>query len=55
VDGRSRRGLLVGCIHGTNWPDLLPGRIDNGSIRLRNDDILALERLMPVSTPLTIA
>ena len=46
-------GGFVG-IHGTNRPDLLPGRISHGCIRLTNDDILALERLMPVGTPLTI-
>jgi len=46
-------GGFVG-IHGTNRPDLLPGRVSHGCIRLRNDDILALERLMPVGTPLTI-
>ncbi|MGH3035563.1 MAG: L,D-transpeptidase [Gaiellaceae bacterium] len=46
-------GGFVG-IHGTNRPDLLPGRISHGCIRLRNDDILALEGLMPVGTPLTI-
>ena len=46
-------GGFVG-IHGTNRPDLLPGRVSHGCIRLRNNDILALERLMPVGTPLTI-
>jgi hypothetical protein len=46
-------GGFVG-IHGTNRPDLLPGRVSHGCIRLRNDDIMALERLMPVGTPLTI-
>jgi hypothetical protein len=46
-------GGFVG-IHGTNRPDLLPGRVSHGCIRLANDDILALERLMPVGTPLTI-
>lgn len=46
-------GGFVG-IHGTNRPDLLPGRISHGCIRLRNTDIMALERLMPVGTPLTI-
>lgn len=46
-------GGFVG-IHGTNRPDLLPGRVSHGCIRLRNDDVLALERLMPVGTPLTI-
>jgi hypothetical protein len=46
-------GGYVG-IHGTNRPDLLPGRVSHGCIRLRNADILHLERLMPVGTPLTI-
>jgi hypothetical protein len=46
-------GGFVG-IHGTNRPDLLPGRVSHGCIRMRNDDIMALERLMPVGTPLTI-
>ena len=46
-------GGFVG-IHGTDRPDLLPGRVSHGCIRLRNEDILALARLMPVGTPLTI-
>jgi hypothetical protein len=46
-------GGFVG-IHGTNRPDLLPGRVSHGCIRLKNVDVLALERLMPVGTPLTI-
>jgi hypothetical protein len=46
-------GGFVG-IHGTNRPDLLPGRVSHGCIRLRNEDILRLARLMPVGTPLTI-
>jgi hypothetical protein len=46
-------GGFVG-IHGTNEPRLLPGRISHGCIRFRNADILALSRLMPVGTPLTI-
>jgi lipoprotein-anchoring transpeptidase ErfK/SrfK len=46
-------GGFVG-IHGTNRPDLLPGRVSHGCIRLRNRDILRLSRLMPVGTPLTI-
>ena len=46
-------GGFVG-IHGTNRPNLLPGRVSHGCIRLRNSDILKLERLMPVGTPLTI-
>jgi L,D-transpeptidase catalytic domain len=46
-------GGFIG-IHGTNAPALIPGRVSHGCIRLRNDDILALSRLMPVGTPLTI-
>jgi hypothetical protein len=46
-------GGFVG-IHGTNQPELLPGRVSHGCIRLRNDDILRLGRLMPVGTPITI-
>jgi lipoprotein-anchoring transpeptidase ErfK/SrfK len=41
-------------IHGTNAPELIPGRISHGCIRLRNEDILRLSRLMPVGTPVTI-
>jgi lipoprotein-anchoring transpeptidase ErfK/SrfK len=46
-------GGFVG-IHGTDRPDLLPGQVSHGCIRMRNDDILTLGRLMPVGTPLTI-
>lgn len=46
-------GGFVG-IHGTNRPDLLPGLVSHGCIRLRNEDVLALGRLMPVGTPLTV-
>jgi hypothetical protein len=46
-------GGFVG-IHGTDKPQLIPGRVSHGCIRMRNRDILALARLMPVGTPLTI-
>ena len=46
-------GGFVG-IHGTDRPDLLPGRVSHGCIRLRNADILRLARLMPVGTPVTV-
>jgi len=46
-------GGFVG-IHGTNEPELIPGAISHGCIRLRNADILRLSRLMPVGTPLTV-
>ena len=41
-------------IHGTNAPELIPGRVSHGCVRLRNADIVELSRLMPVGTPLTI-
>jgi lipoprotein-anchoring transpeptidase ErfK/SrfK len=46
-------GGFVG-IHGTDRPELLPGQVSHGCIRMRNEDILTLGRLMPVGTPLTI-
>ena len=46
-------GGFIG-IHGTNRPDLLPGRVSHGCIRMRNADILRLARLMPVGTPVTV-
>jgi lipoprotein-anchoring transpeptidase ErfK/SrfK len=46
-------GGIVG-VHGTSLPGLIPGRISHGCVRVRNGDILALEKLMPVGTPLTI-
>jgi lipoprotein-anchoring transpeptidase ErfK/SrfK len=46
-------GGFVG-IHGTNQPELLPGRVSHGCIRMRNEDILELGQLMPIGTPVTI-
>jgi hypothetical protein len=46
-------GGYVG-IHGTDRPDLIPGRISHGCVRMRNADILRLARLMPVGTPIRI-
>ena len=46
-------GGFVG-IHGTDRPDLVPGRVSHGCIRFRNADVLALARRMPVGTPITI-
>ncbi len=46
-------GGLVG-VHGTSLPGLIPGRISHGCVRMRNADILKLEKLMPVGTPLTV-
>jgi lipoprotein-anchoring transpeptidase ErfK/SrfK len=46
-------GGFVG-IHGTDRPDLVPGRVSHGCIRLRNADILRLARRMPVGTPIVV-
>jgi lipoprotein-anchoring transpeptidase ErfK/SrfK len=46
-------GGYVG-IHGTDRPELIPGRISHGCIRMRNADIRRLARLMPLGTPMTI-
>ena len=46
-------GGVVG-IHGTNEPQLIPGHPSHGCIRMRNQDILRLGKLMPVGTPVTI-
>ena len=42
-------------IHGTNEPQLIPGRISHGCIRIPNGNIVALAKLMPVGTPVTIS
>lgn len=46
-------GGVVG-IHGTNEPDLIPGRPSHGCIRMRNQDISRLWPLLPVGTPVTV-
>ena len=46
-------GGVVG-IHGTNQPSLIPGRPSHGCVRVRNDKIRALARLMPIGTPVNI-
>jgi hypothetical protein len=46
-------GGFVG-IHGTNRPDLIPGRVSAGCIRMSNRDIVRLARLMSVGTPVSI-
>jgi hypothetical protein len=46
-------GGFVG-VHGTNEPQILPGHVSHGCIRMRNDAILRLAKLMPVGTPLTV-
>jgi hypothetical protein len=46
-------GGVVG-IHGTNQPELIPGRPSHGCIRVPNANIRRLARLMPVGTPVHI-
>ena len=46
-------GGFIG-IHGTDQPQLIPGRVSHGCIRMRNADIVALDKLMPIGTPLDI-
>lgn len=46
-------GGMIG-IHGTNQPELLPGRVSHGCVRLANARIARLRRLMPLGTPVEI-
>ena len=46
-------GGVVG-IHGTNQPHLIPGRPSHGCIRVPNQNIRKLARLMPIGTPIEI-
>lgn len=46
-------GGVVG-IHGTDQPQLIPGRPSHGCIRVPNEHIRRLARLMPVGTPVHI-
>ena len=46
-------GGFIG-IHGTNRPDLLPGRVSHGCIRMANDDIVRLARRLRPGTPVVI-
>ncbi|HXV01958.1 MAG TPA: L,D-transpeptidase [Gaiellaceae bacterium] len=46
-------GGFIG-IHGTNQPEILPGRVSHGCVRMPNESIRRLDRLMRVGTPVTI-
>lgn len=46
-------GGFIG-IHGTNQPEILPGRVSHGCVRMPNAAIRRLSRLMPLGTPVTI-
>jgi lipoprotein-anchoring transpeptidase ErfK/SrfK len=41
-------------IHGTDRPDLIPGAVSHGCIRVRNADMLRLARELPAGSALTI-
>ena len=46
-------GGVIG-IHGTDRPDLIPGRPSHGCVRVPNAEIRRLWKLMPVGTPVRI-
>jgi lipoprotein-anchoring transpeptidase ErfK/SrfK len=46
-------GGVIG-IHGTSIPQILPGRVSHGCVRMKNGPIRQLLRLMPIGTPLAI-
>jgi len=46
-------GGVIG-LHGTDQPELIPGRPSHGCIRVRNRDIARLWRMLHLGTPLWI-
>ena len=46
-------GGVVG-IHGTDQPEILPGRVSHGCVRIRNHQIIKLYRLIPIGTPIWV-
>ena len=46
-------GGVIG-VHGTNEPELIPGRPSKGCIRVPNPRIRVLARIMPIGTPVLI-
>jgi lipoprotein-anchoring transpeptidase ErfK/SrfK len=41
-------------IHGTNQPDLVGKDVSHGCIRMRNDQITRLSKILPLGTPVSI-
>jgi hypothetical protein len=41
-------------VHGTNRPELVPGRVSAGCVRMRDEDVLRLRELLPVGAPVSI-
>ncbi len=46
-------GGIIG-VHGTNQPELIPGRVSHGCVRVRNKEIRKLKRRTPLGTPIRI-
>jgi lipoprotein-anchoring transpeptidase ErfK/SrfK len=46
-------GGIIG-IHGTSAPGLVPGRPSHGCVRLRNEDLRRLQKLLPIGAPVRI-
>lgn len=46
-------GGVIG-IHGTDEPQLIPGRVSHGCVRVENGAIARLRRLMPLGTPIEV-
>lgn len=46
-------GGFIG-VHGTNQPEILPGQVSHGCVRMPNGSLRRLSRLMPLGTPVTI-
>jgi L,D-transpeptidase catalytic domain len=42
------------AVHGTNRPDLLPGHVSKGCIRVLDQDVLELRKLLPIGAPVRI-
>ncbi len=51
---REWRAAPVVGIHGTNEPGLIPGAPSHGCVRVRNNKIKQLAKLMPIGTPVKI-
>jgi len=47
------QGGIIG-IHGTNQPQLIPGRPSHGCVRMKNRDIQRLYRIVRIGTPIRI-
>jgi len=46
-------GGVIG-IHGTDQPQLIPGRPSHGCVRLTNHDVAALARRLPIGSPIWV-